>query len=65
MKDLQQQVVTTKNAINKSRHRCLVASSFIVLTLFAPFVNAENSVIGKVVYVDGEGTVQKSITVQG
>jgi hypothetical protein len=65
MKDLQQQVATRKTAINKSWHRWLAASSFIVLTLFAPFVYAQNSVIGKVVYVDGEGTVQESITVQG
>ena len=65
MKNLQQQVATRKTTINKSWHRCLVASGFIFLTLLAPFAYAQNSVIGKVVYVDGEGTVQESITVQG
>ena len=65
MKDLQQEVTSIKIAINKSWHRWLVASGFIALTLFAPFVYAENSIIGKVIYVDGEGIVQESISVQG
>jgi len=61
MKDLQQKVP----AINKSWHQCLVAFSVIALTLLAPFANAENSVIGKVVYIDGEGFVQQTIIMSG
>lgn len=65
MKNLQQEATTIKIAIHKSWHRWFVASSFIVLTLFTPFVNAENFVIGKVVYIDGKAIIQESIKVRG
>lgn len=65
MKNLQQQATTIKTAIHKSWHQWLVASSFLILTLFAPFVSAANSVVGKVVYVDGKVVIQENIPVQG
>ena len=61
MKNLQQEVT----AINKSWYRWLVAFSVIALTLLAPSANATNSVIGKVVYINGEGVVQETITMSG
>lgn len=60
MKNVQQEVT----AIQRLWCRWFVASSFIVLTLFAPFVFAANSVIGKVVYVDGKAVAQASKTEQ-
>jgi hypothetical protein len=65
MKNLQQEATTIKIAIYKSWQQWLAASGFIVLTLLSPFVSAENSVIGKVVYVDGKVILQESLTVQG
>jgi hypothetical protein len=61
MKNIQQEVT----AIHKMWRRRVMALSFISLTLFAPLVNAENSVVGEVVYIDGEVSVQETLVAQG
>ena len=57
-----QHEVTTRY---KVWQQCLMLLSFVVALLFAPCVNAASAAIGKVVYVDGRGVVQQSISVRG
>jgi hypothetical protein len=61
MKGLQQEVTV----INRSWYQYLAAFSVITLTLFAPYAIAENSVVGKVVYIDGGVFIQETLEVQG
>ena len=61
MKNIQLEVT----AMHRMWHRWVAASSFIALTLLASLVNAENSVVGKVTYIDGGGFIQETLEVQG